>query len=271
MVTYVETMVLPAFSNFESFFQVTDASTIAWILSAYLLVGVVVTPIFGKLGDIYGKKRMLLVAMAVYTVAVSIAGFTPNIGAAFGLTRPNQIYVLIAVRALQGVGMAMFPLGFAMLPGGVPGRQGRTGPGHPFRDVRRRCGARTGGRRLDRPELRLAADVPHGHPGRAPRADPRGGVRPRVGDPGRAEDRFPRGGQPGDRPHFPHARHHGGRLLGLDQSLRRVDRRGRLGGPPVLHHRIGRLRRSSSGGSRAPRAPSSRSRRSGSGTSGSRT
>jgi MFS family permease len=116
MVTYVETMVLPAFSNFESFFRVTEASTIAWILSAYLLVGVVVTPIFGKLGDIYGKKRMLLVAMGVYTIAVSIAGFTPNIGAAIGLSRPNQIYVLIAVRALQGVGMAMFPLGFAMLP-----------------------------------------------------------------------------------------------------------------------------------------------------------
>jgi MFS family permease len=116
MVTYVETMVLPAFSNFESFFRVTDASTIAWILSAYLLVGVVVTPIFGKLGDIYGKKRMLLIAMGVYTIAVSIAGFTPNIGDAFGVARPNQIYLLIAVRALQGVGMAMFPLGFAMLP-----------------------------------------------------------------------------------------------------------------------------------------------------------
>ena len=116
MVTYVETMVLPAFSNFESFFRVTDASTIAWILSAYLLVGVVVTPIFGKLGDIYGKKKILLVAMGVYAVAVSVAGFTPQIGAAFGLTRPNQIYVLIAVRAVQGVGMAMFPLGFAMLP-----------------------------------------------------------------------------------------------------------------------------------------------------------
>ncbi len=116
MVTYVETMVLPAFSNFESFFHVTTASTIAWILSAYLLVGVVVTPIFGKLGDIYGKKRILLVAMGVYAVAVSIAGFSPNIGAAFGLSRPDQIYVLIAVRAVQGVGMGMFPLGFAMLP-----------------------------------------------------------------------------------------------------------------------------------------------------------
>ncbi|MFZ0891070.1 MAG: MFS transporter [Thermoplasmata archaeon] len=116
MVTYVETMVLPAFSNFESFFHVTTASTIAWILSAYLLVGVVVTPIFGKLGDIYGKKRILLVAMGVYAIAVSVAGFTPNIGAAIGLDRPNQIYLLIAVRAVQGVGMAMFPLGFAMLP-----------------------------------------------------------------------------------------------------------------------------------------------------------
>jgi len=116
MVTYVETMVLPAFSNFESFFHVTVASTIAWILSAYLLVGVVVTPIFGKLGDIYGKKRVLLVAMGVYTVAVSVAGFTPQIGAAMGLNRPDQIYVLISVRAVQGVGMAMFPLGFAMLP-----------------------------------------------------------------------------------------------------------------------------------------------------------
>ncbi|MGA2664064.1 MAG: MFS transporter [Nitrososphaerales archaeon] len=116
MVTYVETMVLPAFSNFESFFHVTEASTIAWILSAYLLVGVVVTPIFGKLGDIYGKKRMLLIAMVVYAVAVTLAGFSPNIGAALGLSRPDQIYVLIAVRAVQGVGMAMFPLGFAMLP-----------------------------------------------------------------------------------------------------------------------------------------------------------
>ncbi len=116
MVTYVETMVLPAFSNFESFFHVSTASTIAWILAAYLLVGVVVTPIFGKLGDIYGKKRILLVAMGVYAVAVSVAGFTPQIGAAIGLDRPNQIYVLIAVRAVQGIGMAMFPLGFAMLP-----------------------------------------------------------------------------------------------------------------------------------------------------------
>ena len=119
MVTYVETMVLPAFAQFYSFFRLHGTAQfglVAWILSAYLLVGVVVTPIFGKLGDLYGKKKILLVAMGVYAIAVSLAGFTPQIGAAIGLSRPNQIYALIGVRAIQGIGMAMFPLGFAMLP-----------------------------------------------------------------------------------------------------------------------------------------------------------
>ncbi|NNN18105.1 MAG: MFS transporter [Thermoplasmata archaeon] len=120
MVTYVETMVLPAFSTFQTFFELPATSqstaTITWIISAYLLVGTVATPIFGRLGDIYGKKRMLLVAMSIYAAAVTVAGFTPNIGSALGVSTPNQIYLLIGVRAIQGIGMGMFPLGFAMLP-----------------------------------------------------------------------------------------------------------------------------------------------------------
>lgn len=116
MVTYVETMVLPSFGNFETFFDYPPDSTLVWIVSAYLLVGVVATPVFGKLGDIYGKKKMLMVAMSIYAVAVSIAGFTPNIGSAFGVSVPNQIYLLIGARAFQGIGMGMFPLAFAMIP-----------------------------------------------------------------------------------------------------------------------------------------------------------
>ncbi|HYA55130.1 MAG TPA: MFS transporter [Thermoplasmata archaeon] len=116
MVTYVETMVLPAFHNFITFFDNAPTTTVVWIVSAYLLIGTVATPIFGKLGDKYGKKRMLLFVMGLYAVAVSVAGFTPNIGAAFGVSRANQIYVLIGVRAFQGLGMGMFPLAFAILP-----------------------------------------------------------------------------------------------------------------------------------------------------------
>jgi len=132
MVTYVETMVLPAFGQFATFFGLTSASAygiIAWILSAYLLVGTVVVPIFGKLGDLYGKKRMLMVAMVIYAIAVSVAGFTPNIGAVFGVSRPNQIYLLIAARAVQGIGMGMFPLSFAMIPEAFPASRVAQGQG----------------------------------------------------------------------------------------------------------------------------------------------
>ena len=121
MVTYVETMVIPGFKSFVIFFDDAPATTVVWIVSAYLLVGTVATPVFGKLGDKYGKKRMLLIVMSLYALAVSLAGFSPNIGAAFGIDRANQIYVLIGVRAFQGLGMGMFPLAFAMLPEVFPG------------------------------------------------------------------------------------------------------------------------------------------------------
>ncbi len=132
MVTYVETMVLPAFKQFYFFFDLSGTSaygTIAWILSAYLLVGTVVVPIFGKLGDLYGKKRMLVTSMSVYAVAVTFAGFTPNLGAALGVARPDQIYLLIAARAVQGVGMGMFPLAFAMIPEAFPAARVAQGQG----------------------------------------------------------------------------------------------------------------------------------------------
>jgi MFS family permease len=116
MVTYVETMVLPAFRAFILFFDNAPTTTVVWIVSAYLLVGTVATPIFGKLGDKYGKKRVLLFVMGLYAVAVSVAGFTPNIGSALGVSTANQIYILIGVRAFQGLGMGMFPLAFAILP-----------------------------------------------------------------------------------------------------------------------------------------------------------
>lgn len=114
MVTYVETMVVPAIVRFSVFFG-QPISLAAWILSAYLLVGVALTPIFGKLGDLYGKKRVLLVLLVVYAFAVTAAGFTPEIGSALGLSRPDSIYLLIGVRGVQGVGLAMFPLAFAMI------------------------------------------------------------------------------------------------------------------------------------------------------------
>ncbi len=115
MVTYVETMIIPGFETFRNFFNSPPISTVTWILTAYLVVGVVATPIVGKLGDIYGKKRVLTGVLVIYAIAVTVAGFTPNIGDFFGVPRESQIYLLIGVRAVQGIGVGMFPLAFAMI------------------------------------------------------------------------------------------------------------------------------------------------------------
>jgi len=76
LINYVETMVIPAMPKIEKQFA-TTATTVAWITSAYLIVGAVASPIFGKLGDRYGKKKVYLVSIGFYSLAVLLAGFSP--------------------------------------------------------------------------------------------------------------------------------------------------------------------------------------------------
>jgi MFS family permease len=120
MVNYVETMLVPALPTLVAFFDGVPYTTIAWVVSAYLLVGVSTTPLFAKLGDIYGKKRILVVVLSIYAVALSLTGFTPQIATGLGLSRYNAVYLLIALRGLQGTGLAMFPLAFAMVGEDLP-------------------------------------------------------------------------------------------------------------------------------------------------------
>lgn len=120
MVNYVETMLVPALPTLVAFFDGVPYTTIAWVVSAYLLVGVSTTPLFAKLGDIYGKKRMLVVVLGIYAIAVAITGFTPQLASVLGLSRFDAVYLLIAVRGVQGVGLAMFPLAFALVGEELP-------------------------------------------------------------------------------------------------------------------------------------------------------
>jgi len=107
LVNYVETMVIPGVPVIQHDF--TSTPTIAsWITSAFLIVGSAVAPLFGRLGDNYGKKRMVLVSLTFYTFGVGIAGFSPS------------IYFLIFARAVQGVGFAIVPLGLAIITDTFP-------------------------------------------------------------------------------------------------------------------------------------------------------
>jgi len=120
MVNYVETMLVPALPTLVAFFGGVPYTTIAWVVSIYLLVGVSTTPVFAKLGDIYGKKRIIVVVLAVYAVAVAVSGFTPQIASALGFNGSQAVYFLIAARGVQGLGLALFPLAFAMVGEELP-------------------------------------------------------------------------------------------------------------------------------------------------------
>jgi MFS family permease len=101
MVMYAETMLIPAIPGLIKDFDISY-STSSWILATYLVAAAVMTPISGKLSDIYGKKKILLIIMMIYTASVSLGGFA------------DTISFLLVIRALQGIGLSMFPIAFSI-------------------------------------------------------------------------------------------------------------------------------------------------------------
>ncbi|HYO05866.1 MAG TPA: MFS transporter [Phototrophicaceae bacterium] len=102
MVMYAETMLIPAIPTLIDDFDVSYGLS-SWLLTSYLISGAVMTPIAGKLSDTYGRKKVLLIIMVIYTAGVSVGGFA------------NDIYTLIVSRAIQGIGMSMFPIAFGIV------------------------------------------------------------------------------------------------------------------------------------------------------------
>jgi MFS family permease len=102
MVMYAETMLIPAIPDLIRDFHVSYSMS-SWILTSYLIAGAVMTPIAGKLSDIYGRKKILLIIMVIYVIGVSTAGFA------------SDIYFMIFARVIQGIGISMFPIAFGMI------------------------------------------------------------------------------------------------------------------------------------------------------------
>ena len=107
VVMFSETMLLPAIPEIMQDFKI-PYSTAAWIFSAYLIVAAVMTPIAGKLSDIYGSKKVLLTLLVLYIVGVIAGGFSENIS------------FLLASRIIQGVGLAAVPVAFSIIRDSFP-------------------------------------------------------------------------------------------------------------------------------------------------------
>ena len=100
--TSAETMVLPAIPDFINELTISYGDS-SWILAALLVMGAVMTPIAGKLSDIYGKKKILLIILGVYVLGLLLGSLAFN------------FLTLVTARAIQGIGISMFPIAFSIL------------------------------------------------------------------------------------------------------------------------------------------------------------
>ena len=98
----LQSLVVPALPTLQAALH-TSQSTVSWIFTAYLLSASVATPVLGRLGDMFGKERMLVVVLAALSAGSLVAALTSSIG------------VMIAARVLQGLGGAVFPLAFGII------------------------------------------------------------------------------------------------------------------------------------------------------------
>jgi EmrB/QacA subfamily drug resistance transporter len=93
----------------------------SWVTTAYLLTSTVMVPIWGKLGDIYGRKPVLLAGIGIFLAGSWLSGLSGEFGDVLGMSGMVQ---LIVFRALQGIGGgALFTTAFAIIADLYPPRE----------------------------------------------------------------------------------------------------------------------------------------------------
>ena len=178
----------------------------AWVTTAYLITSTIATPIYGRLGDLYGRKKLFMFAITVFIAGSALCSFA------------TSMYMLAVFRAIQGIGAGgLFTLVLAIIGDIVSPRERARYTGYFMADVRYVERARPGDRRLLR----------------RPRGDPRRD-RLALGLPGQRADRhrrtrrrLPHPPRPPRAPRGPH------RLVGCRRPRRdaRPAAHGRRAGP----------------------------------------
>ena len=99
---FMQTLLIPIQGELPRLLDAPAADT-AWVITVTLLTAAISNPIAGRLGDMFGKRRVAIASMSMLAIGSVICAVAPG------------ILTLIVGRALQGVGMAVIPLGISML------------------------------------------------------------------------------------------------------------------------------------------------------------
>ncbi|MGV9562991.1 MFS transporter [Streptomyces sp. NPDC003480] len=107
VVAVMQTLLVPVIKDLPQLLG-TAPSNATWVLTSTLLSGAVATPIMGRLGDLYGKRRMLLASLAVMVIGALVSGLTAT------------LLPMIVGRTLQGFAMGAIPLGIGLMRDMLP-------------------------------------------------------------------------------------------------------------------------------------------------------
>ncbi|MBQ0851149.1 MFS transporter [Streptomyces sp. NPDC057621] len=103
----MQTLVTPLIADLPQILHSSPSNT-AWVITVTLLVAAVCVPVTGRLGDLLGKRRMLLACSVPLIVGSVVCALS------------SSVVPMIVGRGLQGMGMGMVPLGIALLRDVVP-------------------------------------------------------------------------------------------------------------------------------------------------------
>jgi EmrB/QacA subfamily drug resistance transporter len=98
----LQSLVLPALPDIQHALH-TSVNAVSWVLTAYLLSASIATPVIGRLGDMYGKKRLLVVVLVVLCVATTVSALATSFA------------IMLVGRVVQGAAGGIFPLAFGII------------------------------------------------------------------------------------------------------------------------------------------------------------
>ena len=106
----LQSLVVPALPEIQSSLH-TSESAVGWVLTAYLLSASVATPIIGRLGDMYGKERLLMLVLLMLAFGTLISAIA------------SSLWLMILGRVIQGAGGGIFPLAFSIIRDEFPNQR----------------------------------------------------------------------------------------------------------------------------------------------------
>ena len=112
----LQTMVVPALPEIQRQLH-SSTTSVTWVLTVYLLAASIATPVLGRLGDMFGKERVLVCVLLAFAAGCAMSALS------------HSLPLLVTGRAVQGAGGAVFPLAFGIIRDEFPAERVATGIG----------------------------------------------------------------------------------------------------------------------------------------------